>query len=89
MKHSSTLIKLLVVFTLVSYSCKENKEDNSKRDHNKKHISVFNYEKKDQLSEYNKLNLEDSYPNLLNPKISKSKYSYKDNDKKIKNKKIY
>lgn len=74
MIHSNNLVKILILLILVIYDCKESKDIETEQVNNKRNVSVFNFENKDQLLEYNKLNLDDSHPNLLNPKISKSKY---------------
>lgn len=68
-----TIIKTVFIFSIFfgSSSCIEKTE---KAD-NRKAIGVFNNDNEQQLTEYNKLNLDDTHPNLLNPQISKSDHS--------------
>ncbi|WAC01726.1 hypothetical protein N7U66_17775 [Lacinutrix neustonica] len=57
-------ISFTILILLVVDSCMHND-----------HIGVFNYDNKQELSQYNTLHLDATHPNLLNPKISTSDYN--------------
>lgn len=71
-----TILKTIVIGSLILgiISCGDKKDDKEEITQNKKNekITVFNFDNKQQLAEYNKLNLDENHPNLLNPEISKS-----------------
>ena len=72
-----TLIKALFIFTIIAgtSNCKNNTE-NKKVDYKKeKLVGTFNYDNKQELTEYRELNLDETHPNLLNPQISTSDYN--------------
>ncbi len=69
LKTISKVLFIIMIITGIS-SCKEKTETAN----NGKEIGVFNFDDKQELSEYDKLNLDETHPNLLNPQISKSDY---------------
>lgn len=74
---SKTILKIIISFViLVSInSCTSNEKKELKNTSNSKEISVFNYDDSEQLAAYNKLNLDETHANLLNPQISKDDFS--------------
>lgn len=73
--ENKTIIKTFFTFIIIAgiYSCREKKETEVQVYTNE--ISIFNYDNKHDLLEYNKLKLDESHPNLLNPNVSKSDYN--------------
>jgi len=75
MKFNNVLKSILVISVIIGInSCKGKNEDNIESDEIKK-VRVFNFDNKIELSEFNKLKLNETHPNLLNPEISKSEYN--------------
>lgn len=72
-----TILKVFFILTIITgiSSCKKKIENQSDVIENKKEIRVFNFDNKQQLSDYNKLNLDQTHPNLLNPQIARSDYN--------------
>jgi hypothetical protein len=70
------LLKTLFILALITgfNSCKENTKNQTATLDNPKPIKVFNYHNKQELTEYDSLNLDETHPNLLNPQISASDY---------------
>lgn len=64
----------LVIFTGI-LSCKENPTRNIDNTKSEEKVGVFNFDNKNELSAYNSMNLDDTHPNLLNPKISDSDFN--------------
>ncbi len=65
---------ILIVLIGVS-SCKQHPKKKTENDEKTKTIGVFNSANEQELTEYIKLNLDESHPNLLNPQISKTDYN--------------
>ncbi|MEH6535647.1 MAG: hypothetical protein V7719_04595 [Psychroserpens sp.] len=74
-----TIIKplFIILVTLGITSCNEKTESKVEivKNANLIPIGIFNFDNKQQLAQYNKLNLDKTHPNLVNPKISKSDYN--------------
>lgn len=75
--NNRTILKWTIAISLLIgiSSCKEKAESTIEVVENKEVIGVFNFDNKQELSEYNSLNLDESYPNLLDPQISKSDHN--------------
>ncbi len=71
------IFKGIFIFTIITgiYGCKEKTESKTDIVETEKKIGVFNFDNKQELAEYNRINLDDTHPNLLNPQISKSDYN--------------
>jgi hypothetical protein len=68
-----TILKTVFIFSIfIGISSCIKKTENAD---NKNAIGIFNYDNEQQLTQYNKLNLDETHPNLLNPQISKSDHS--------------
>jgi len=67
-------ISLLLATGLVS-SCNQNSDKRTPSIDTVPGISVYNFSNKLELATYNKLNLDESHPNLLNPQISKTDHN--------------
>ncbi len=75
MKSIKNLIRLSLLITLVSLnSCKINTESKSETTEEIAQVKVYDFNNKQELAEYEALNLDKSHPNLLNPQISKADY---------------
>ena len=78
MKFKTILKALfLIIITIGINGCDEKKEEKTVNVDKEKleTINVFNFDNKQELSNYNNLNLDETHPNLLNPQISKSEYN--------------
>jgi hypothetical protein len=76
MKLKNVLKSMLVILIIAgTYSCKEKNENKTQSDETEKKAKVFNFDNKTELSQFNKLNLDETHPNLLNPQISKTDYN--------------
>ena len=69
-----TILKWTLAFCIIVgvSSCKEKAESTIEVVENREVIRVFNFQDKEEFSVYTSLNLDESYPNLLDPQISKS-----------------
>ncbi len=75
MKIITLLSWTLVLGVLVGISsCKDKEGSKTETVENKEPITVFNFDDQRQLSAYTSLDLDASYPNLLNPEISVTDY---------------
>jgi len=68
MKFRKILKSIIVISVIIEIISCKGKNENKK-------VRVFNFDNKIELYEYNKLKLNETHPNLLNPEISKSEYS--------------
>lgn len=57
------------------FACNGKIKNNVQNAEEPKSIGVYNYDNKQELKEFNQLNLDDTHPNLLNPQVSKSDYN--------------
>ena len=74
MKLKNALKSMLIILIIIgTYSCKEKNKTQSNEIEKK--AKVFNFDNKTELSQFNKLNLDETHPNLLNPQISKTDYN--------------
>ena len=75
MNHK-TILPRIVAFCLLAViaGCKEKAATKTEVVDKQETIGVFNFDNKEEFSEYMSLNLDESHPNLLNPEISKSDY---------------
>ncbi|MBZ9728588.1 hypothetical protein LB467_02720 [Salegentibacter sp. JZCK2] len=71
-----TVLKVFIIISLMIgiTGCREETQAKVETLDNKKEIATFNFDNKRELSEYKKLELDKTHPNLLNPAISKSEY---------------
>jgi len=73
-----TIFKGLFIILIITviYGCNEKAENNKIEivELGKK-IGVFNFDNKQQLAKYNRMNLDNTHPNLINPQISKSDHN--------------
>ena len=72
-----TILKWTLAFCIMAgvSSCKEKAESTNEVVENKEVIRVFNFQDKEEFTAYQSLNLDESYPNLLDPQISKSDHN--------------
>ena len=72
-----TIFKGLFIILIITviYSCNEKTENKTEIVETERKIGVFNFDNKQELTKYNRMNLDDTHPNLLNPQISKSDYN--------------
>jgi len=78
MNSKINLKVIFIVFLIIGINgCQGKKVDNSQINQNLEtsKITVFNFDNEKELADYNKLNLDENYPNLLNAKISKTDYN--------------
>ncbi len=76
MKFNYLLKAIFIISIIIGInSCKGKTKNKVEIVNNKKEIGVFDFDDKQKLSIYNKLNLDETHPNLLNPQISKSDYN--------------
>lgn len=76
MKLKAYYSKLLIVLAIIAtQGCKEKVANKTETVEKAKLIGVFDFDNKEELSAYTKLNLDKTHPNLLNPQISKSDYN--------------
>ncbi|MBO3099952.1 hypothetical protein [Gelidibacter pelagius] len=67
-------VLLMLILFLGAISCKETTDNKIKTIVKETNFTVFNFDNKQELAAYNKLNLDHTHPNLLNPKISTTDY---------------
>ena len=65
---------IILIITLI-YSCNEKTENKTEIVETERKIGVFNFDNSQQLTQYNRMNLDDTHPNLLNPQISKNDHN--------------
>ena len=76
MKLNKSLFGLAFFLTIgVINGCKENTENKTVSTKEPNLIGIYNFDNKQELADYNELNLDENHPNLLNPQISKSDYN--------------
>jgi hypothetical protein len=76
MKLKNILKSMLVILIIAGiYSCKEKNENKTQSYETEKKAKVFNFDNKTELSQFNKLNLDETHPNLLNTQILKIDYN--------------
>ncbi|SDB31472.1 hypothetical protein SAMN03097699_0654 [Flavobacteriaceae bacterium MAR_2010_188] len=75
MKLKLIFKELFILIALIGISsCKQDAKKKTDSIEKTRSIGIYNFDNKQELIEYNKMNLGESHPNLLNPQISKTDY---------------
>ncbi|MCC1484532.1 hypothetical protein [Winogradskyella immobilis] len=66
---------LLIAFCIINISCKNNNQEQKLARLKTSSVAIYNFADKENFNAFNRLELDKTHPNLLNPQVSKSNYN--------------